>query len=257
MQEIAVVSGALKPSPERVDASPLEPSLRQPAIDQGQALGPEMTSTQRSGSEAEVKLEAIPAGRSGVGAGSSDGPAPLADGADAFGNAAASEHPKPEVTPVAVLSEEGGVRDAEVGVLPPESKDMAAASAEAADSQQRRTSGRARKAPEMAAGQIPYKGSLVKLAAQRAKEAKSGPNSPRSTGAHSPDARNHSPKSSRFMTPSAEAVGELAEIAGKAELEVAAPEGNAARTEGGGGGLGASMGAAAVASSHTAPMDLD
>uniref|UniRef100_V5EW16 SET domain-containing protein n=1 Tax=Kalmanozyma brasiliensis (strain GHG001) TaxID=1365824 RepID=V5EW16_KALBG len=62
------------------------------------------------------------------------------------------------------------------------------------DPQQRRTSGRARRAPEMAAGQIPYKGSLVKLAAQRAKEVKGGPSgthSPRSAGTASPDHRTH------------------------------------------------------------------
>lgn len=63
------------------------------------------------------------------------------------------------------------------------------------DPLQRRTSGRARRAPEMAAGQISYKGSLVKLAAQRAKEAKSAV-SVDSPGP-SPDPRHPSPKWSR------------------------------------------------------------
>ncbi len=256
LQESAAAPGSLKPLPDRMDASPLEPSLHQPAMDQSQALRPESTSTERS-PMVKAKLEAVSAGRPGDEGPATDVPNPLADGADAIGDAAESEQPKSEETPIAALTEQGSVQDAEMGVLPPEGKDVAAAAAEAADSQQRRTSGRARKAPEMAAGQIPYKGSLVKLAAQRAKEAKSGPNSPRSTGAHSPDARNQSPKSSRFMTPTAEVVGELAEITGKGEFEVAAAEEVAGRNEGDGGGLGAGMGAAAVASSHTSPMDLD
>lgn len=261
VQESAAAPGTLKPLPERMDASPLEPSLHQPAVDQSQALGPELISTERS-PMVEAKPEAVSAGQPGDEApatdvSATDVSAPLADGADAFGDAAASEQPKPEETPIAALTEQSSVQDAEMGVLPPEGKDVAAAAAEAADSQQRRTSGRARKAPEMAAGQIPYKGSLVKLAAQRAKEAKSGPNSPRSTGAHSPDARNQSPKSSRFMTPTAEVAGELAETAGKGELEIAAPEEVVARIEGDGSCLGAGMGAATVASSHDSPMDLD
>jgi histone-lysine N-methyltransferase SUV420H len=261
VQESAAAPGTLKPLPERMDASPLEPSLHQPAVDQSQALGPELISTEGS-PMVEAKPEAVSAGQPGDEApatdvSATDVSAPLADGADAFGDAAASEQPKPEETPIAALTEQSSVQDAEMGVLPPEGKDVAAAAAEAADSQQRRTSGRARKAPEMAAGQIPYKGSLVKLAAQRAKEAKSGPNSPRSTGAHSPDARNQSPKSSRFMTPTAEVAGELAETAGKGELEIAAPEEVVARIEGDGSCLGAGMGAATVASSHDSPMDLD
>lgn len=69
-----------------------------------------------------------------------------------------------------------------------------------ADSQ-RRLSGRARKAPEMAAGQIPYKGSLVRLAAQRAKNPRPSSvdpaSSPVSTGGiPSPDVR-ESPKPAR------------------------------------------------------------
>lgn len=261
VQESAAAPGALKPLPERMDASPLEPSLHQPAVDQSQALGPELISTEGS-PMVEAKPEAVSAGQPGDEApatdvSATDVSAPLADGADAFGDAAASEQPKPEETPIAALTEQNSVQDAEMGVLPPGGKDVAAAAADAADSQQRRTSGRARKAPEMAAGQIPYKGSLVKLAAQRAKEAKSGPNSPRSTGAHSPDARNQSPKSSRFMTPTAEVAGELTETAGKGELEIAAPEEVVARIDGDGGCLGAGMGAATVASSHNSPMDLD
>ncbi|PWY98791.1 hypothetical protein BCV70DRAFT_164136 [Testicularia cyperi] len=83
----------------------------------------------------------------------------------------------------------------------------------------RRVSGRARKAPEMAAGQIPYKGSLVKLAAQRAKEAKgpannSATNSPRSTGTASPDMRHQSPKVARQRR----SVGDVTSLSKHGEL---------------------------------------
>ncbi|KAN0061979.1 histone lysine methyltransferase Set9 [Thecaphora frezii] len=72
--------------------------------------------------------------------------------------------------------------------------------ASAVQTLQRRVSGRARKPPEMAAGQIQYKGSLVKLAAKRAKEAKKT-DSPTSRSAASTPQR--SPTSNKGRRPAA------------------------------------------------------
>ncbi|EPQ26451.1 uncharacterized protein PFL1_06099 [Pseudozyma flocculosa PF-1] len=66
---------------------------------------------------------------------------------------------------------------------------------------QRRVSGRARKPPEMAAGQIPYKGSLVKLAAQRAKDAKKGDSPAPRTAASTPQRSPNSTKGHALASP--------------------------------------------------------
>jgi len=112
-------------------------------------------------------------------------------------------------------------------------EDASIANQDQSDLQHRRTSGRARRAPEMAAGQIPYKGSLVKLAAQRAKGAKSGPNagvgpieSPKSAGTASPDSRFQSPKAAVRIIPTGDAASTDPDFAAHSTIGVADVLGN-------------------------------
>ncbi|GAC99275.1 hypothetical protein PHSY_006876 [Pseudozyma hubeiensis SY62] len=209
-QEAVASSGLPKPPINRLDASPLEPSLRQPAADRDQVSTQSSAATEPAtlGQPiASIKTEAVPMAVSntvtqseapetppvvlpqapGVGIatnGGTPGMSPSAGDVPALSAvpAAPATAIEEEITPVKIAAQE------------------ASSSQDQSDSQQRRTSGRARRAPEMAAGQIPYKGSLVKLAAQRAKGAKAGqpgPHSPLSAGTASPDYRQSSP-----MTPS-------------------------------------------------------
>ncbi|KAJ9476617.1 SET domain-containing protein [Pseudozyma hubeiensis] len=208
-QEPVASSGLPKPPVDRLDASPLEPSLRQPAVDRDQVSVQASAVTEPtalSQPAVPIKVEAVPMAASNIAMQSQDAKTPpvVHSQAPEVGTAINGGTPgmppsagtPPALTvvpaaPVPVFEETTPTRIA---------AQEASSSQDQTDSQQRRTSGRARRAPEMAAGQIPYKGSLVKLAAQRAKGAKAGQpgtHSPLSAGTASPDHRQSSP-----MTPS-------------------------------------------------------
>ncbi|KAJ1041464.1 hypothetical protein NDA11_006173 [Ustilago hordei] len=202
-----------RPSTERADAAPLELSLHQPATVERDPSYPEAQPTVAAAQPVlEVKVEASPQ--------PSPPPqpelketaaAPVATVAPvvstATGNGSSSNGVAPESFLSATVAEKSFTQVQDVAPTRYLVDEASSPAADSSDAQQRRTSGRARRAPEMAAGQIPYKGSLVKLAAQRAKEAKGGPHagaspldSPRSTGTASPDPRFQSPKAARRLS---------------------------------------------------------
>ncbi|CDU24164.1 uncharacterized protein SPSC_02793 [Sporisorium scitamineum] len=215
----SVQSKSPNPPVQRLDALPLEPTLRQPIANKDSTRVEPTGAMAPALSVQEVKSEAIPTALSSKQTipTTSVIPTPTPDPGTATNgliltappSAPTSDVPDVPAVPavpvvpdvpampavptvpsvgVALVEEASPAKNAAKDVSP---------SQDQADPQQRRTSGRARRAPEMAAGQIPYKGSLVKLAAQRAKGAKgghSGAHSPTS-GTASPDPRHQSPKS--------------------------------------------------------------
>ncbi|SPO20223.1 uncharacterized protein UTRI_00620_B [Ustilago trichophora] len=196
---------ALKPSVERVDAS-LEPDLSQSAVVREAAkieAPPAIAQIQPVQPVQDVKVEAqsvveliAPVQAPNTETASTSEPAAVASEHGSSTNGVAS----PSIAVATDTPAAPAVINADVLPAKAEAKLLAAEEAlsvtqDQSDALQRRTSGRARRAPEMAAGQIPYKGSLVKLAAQRAKGTKGGIDSPRSTGTSSPDPRHQSPKS--------------------------------------------------------------
>ncbi|SJX60593.1 uncharacterized protein SRS1_11822 [Sporisorium reilianum f. sp. reilianum] len=210
-------SNPLNPPLQRVDAAPLEPTLRQPFAG-SEAIGVEPGSAMATApSVREVKSEAIPMSLSGDALSSKGAvattviPTPASDADSAINGLTATVPPSAtasDVSAVPAVPAMPAVPIAPVADIPAAVVEEASpaknavkdlgAGQDQTDPQQRRTSGRARRAPEMAAGQIPYKGSLVRLAAQRAKGAKGGPSgthSPTSAGTASPDPRHQSPKS--------------------------------------------------------------
>ncbi|SPO21143.1 uncharacterized protein UTRI_00620 [Ustilago trichophora] len=193
----------LKPSVERVDTS-LEPGLTQPSVvRQAAKIGtlPAIAPIQPVQSVQDVKVEAqsvveplVPVQAPNTETISTSEPAAVASGNGISTNGMALDMPSiaakdPPAAPALPVAD---VLPAKAETKPLAAEEALNVTPDQSDALQRRTSGRARRAPEMAAGQIPYKGSLVKLAAQRAK---GGIDSPRSTGTASPDLRHQSPKS--------------------------------------------------------------
>ena len=225
-QRAIVQSKSPNPPADRLDASPLEPSLRQPAVVPKSIQVESTTTTALAQPVQETKAEAaMPTPLSSNVAPIKEtvstavvpapAPAPASDSESAVNGLATDVPPStastiapaapaapaaPVPAPVpaaAAATTASGLPVDEVSAAKDTPQD-GSANQDQSDPQQRRTSGRARRAPEMAAGQIPYKGSLVKLAAQRAKGAKggqSGTSTPTSAGAASPDPRHQSPKS--------------------------------------------------------------
>lgn len=211
---------ATKESVERLEASPLEPSLRQPAVIEREPSHPDAPSTVAAVQPIpEVKLEAnttpgsnvIQAAPKEIVAASVPASTTTTTGNGSSSNGVTTQSITDSTvtdTPAASVQDSTPAK--------PVLNEATSPAADQTDAQQRRTSGRARRAPEMAAGQIPYKGSLVKLAAQRAKEAKGGPqsgasplDSPRSNGTASPDPRFQSPKAARRLSQASDASGNV------------------------------------------------
>ncbi|SNX81877.1 uncharacterized protein MEPE_00582 [Melanopsichium pennsylvanicum] len=175
LQAAAPPQTVLKRSIEQIDVAAPEPGLVQSAVNIAPAKAEVPAARVAVQPVQELKVEAAP-------------------------GAALPVHIPPTAVPMDVSAASIAAPAADPRILPAvtlaETKvdEALAVAQDQSDSLQRRTSGRARRAPEMAAGQISYKGSLVKLAAQRAKEAK-GNDSPRSNGTASPDPRHQGSKS--------------------------------------------------------------
>ncbi|KAJ1030143.1 hypothetical protein NDA16_001055 [Ustilago loliicola] len=218
----------VKSPAEPANATPLEPSLRQPAAVEREPSRSEAPPTLAMAQPIpEVKVEASPTQGPIVQPAPKEIVSTSASATATSGNGPPSNGLAPESVLRATVAEKP---TAPVQEAPPARHfvdEATSTTADQSDAQQRRTSGRARRAPEMAAGQIPYKGSLVKLAAQRAKEAKGGPHtgagpldSPRSTGTASPDPRFQSPKAARQLSQPGDALGNADSSVGHVDISL-------------------------------------
>lgn len=175
------LANQLQPSPNRSDASALERS-----VDQAGA-GREPSQVQAAAALAQtvlaqplepVKAEAVTASLSSVATPDTEATSRIAVQAPTLVNDLATDATVSDKAASTTTVDAHAVLAAPAAAVDQKSTVNVAAhdvcsNLDAPESQHRRTSARARKPPEMAAGQIQYKGSLVKLAAQRAKGAQS------------------------------------------------------------------------------------